>query len=445
MNLLARWRAGLRDTAFSPAHWMAVLGLAVLLVGVQAVWAKQAEQAARQPAEARWVAGWAVAVLDFREMAANPLMAAMGGAPDTRAFRAQTLRQVLQPSLDGERVRVRFSNRFGKTPLRIAAASVALGTGTDAVSPASLRTLRFGGRASTTIAPGAEAWSDGVALKVEAGQSVAVSLYLDRTTPFATMYLMGAGGGWLAEGNAVMAPKLPKAAPLPMNHIVTGLDVLTTQPVRTVVAFGDSITAGGGESGTGAYPDMLATRLRDSPQAAHEVSVINAGIGGNRLLVDSIGPNGLSRFARDVLGQSGVTHAIVLLGTNDIGRAAFGALPGVEVAPHEVPTAERITDGLGQLVKQARAKGVKVLLGTVPPFGNTPYATEANEAMRESVNRWVRSRQDVEGVIDFDAVLRDPAAPRQLNPTFDSGDHLHPNRAGHAAMAAAIDLRELQE
>jgi len=423
---------------------MAVLGLAVLLVGVQAVWAKQAEQAARQPAEARWVAGWAVAVLDFREMAANPLMAAMGGAPNTRAFRAQTLRQVLQPSLDGERVRIRFSNRFGKTPLRIAAASVALGTGTDAVSPASLRTLRFGGRASTTIAPGAEAWSDGVALKVEAGQSVAVSLYLDRTTPFATMYLMGAGGGWLAEGNAVMAPKLPKAAPLPMNHIVTGLDVLTTQPVRTVVAFGDSITAGGGESGTGAYPDMLATRLRDSPQA-HEVSVINAGIGGNRLLVDSIGPNGLSRFARDVLGQSGVTHAIVLLGTNDIGRAAFGGLPGVEVAPHEVPTAERITDGLGQLVKQARAKGVKVLLGTVPPFGNSPYGTEANEAMREAVNRWVRSRQDVDGVIDFDAVLRDPAAPRQLNPTFDSGDHLHPNRAGHAAMAAAIDLRELQE
>ncbi|MCY1526867.1 GDSL-like Lipase/Acylhydrolase family protein [compost metagenome] len=445
MNLFARWRAVLRDAAFSPAHWMVVLGLAVLLVGVQAVWARQAEQAARQPAEARWAAGWAVAVLDFREMATNPLMAAMGGAPDTRAFRAQTLRQVLQPSLDGERVRIRFSNRFGKTPLRIAAASVALSTGTDAVSPASLRTLRFGGRTTATIAPGAEAWSDGVALKVEAGQSVAVSLYLDRTTPFATMYLMGAGGGWLAEGNAVMAPKLPKAAPLPMNHIVTGLDVLTTQPVRTVVAFGDSITAGGGESGTGAYPDMLATRLRDSPQAAHEVSVINAGIGGNRLLVDSIGPNGLSRFARDVLGQSGVTHAIVLLGTNDIGRAAFGALPGVEVAPHEVPTAERITDGLGQLVKQARAKGVKVLLGTVPPFGNTIYGTDANEAMREAVNRWVRSRQDVGGVIDFDAVLRDPAAPRQLNPTFDSGDHLHPNRAGHAAMAAAIDLRELQE
>jgi len=444
MKLPARWRVRLRDAAFSPAHWMAVLGLAVLLVGVQAVWAEKVEQAARQPAEARWVASWAVAVLDFAELDANPATAAIGG-PGDHVFRGQTLRQMMRPTLDGERIRVRVSNRFGKTPLRIAAATVALGTGGDAISPASLRTLRFGGRATVTVAPGAEAWSDGVALNVAAGQAVAVSLFLDRATPFATMYLLSSDTGWLAPGNAVSAPRLSKATALPMSHIVTGLDVLTTRPVRTVVAFGDSITAGGGESGDGSYPDMLATRLRDSPQAAHAVSVINAGIGGNRLLVNGIGPDGLSRFARDALGQSGVTHVIVLLGTNDIGRAIFAGIPGLKVPPHDVPTAERVTEGLGQLVKQARAKGVKVLLGTVPPFGNTIYGTDANEAMREAVNRWVRSRQDVDGVIDFDAVLRDPAAPRQLNPTFDSGDHLHPNRAGHAAMAAAIDLRELQE
>lgn len=441
MNLLARWRARLRDASNSPAHWMAVIGLAVLLAGVQAVWA---DKPVRQPVEERWVASWAVAPLDFRELAANPRTASMGG-PGAHVFQGQTLRQLLQPTLDGKRVRVRVSNRFGKEPLRIAAATVALGTGATAVSPASLRTLRFGGRATVTVAPGAEVWSDGVALAVEAGQSVAVSLFFDRATPFATAYLLSADTGWVAAGNAVTAPRLPKATPLPMNHIVTGLDVLTAQPMRTVVAFGDSITAGGGESGNGSYPEMLATRLRDSPQAAQAVSVINMGIGGNRLLVDGIGPNGLSRFARDALGQSSVTHVIVLLGTNDIGRSVFAMLPAAGVAPHDVPTAERITDGFGQLVKQARAKGVKVLLGTVPPFGNTPYATDANEAMREAVNRWVRSRQDVDGVVDFDAVLRDPAAPRQLNPTFDSGDHLHPNRAGHAAMAAAIDLRELQE
>jgi lysophospholipase L1-like esterase len=175
------------------------------------------------------------------------------------------------------------------------------------------------------------------------------------------------------------------------------------------------------------------------------VSVLNAGIGGNRLLVDGLGPHGLARFARDALGQSGVTHTVVLLGTNDIGRSVFLGAPGNPDTVHDLPTAERITEGLQQLVKQARAKGIKVLLGTVPPFRNTPYWNEDNEAMRNAVNRWIRSRQDVDGVIDFDAALRNPADPQTLNPQFDNGDHLHPNKAGHAAMAAAIDLKELQE
>jgi len=190
---------------------------------------------------------------------------------------------------------------------------------------------------------------------------------------------------------------------------------------------------------------MLATRLRDTQGAGNDIAVLNAGIGGNRLLADGMGPSGLSRFERDALRQSSVTHAIVLLGTNDIGRTLFANVPGAEIKARDMPTAERITDGLEQLVKQARAKGVKVLLGTVPPFRNTPYWNEANDAMREAVNRWIRGRQDIDGVVDFDAALRDPADPQALNPLFDSGDHLHPNKAGHAAMAAAIDLHELQE
>ena len=440
MKLVSLGLSRLRDVAL--AHWAAALCLAVLAVGVQAV--TPGNHHPRQPAEAHWVGSWAVAPLDFRELASNPAVAHQP-APGGDQFRGQTLRQQLAPTLGGERIRIRFSNRFGKAPLRIAAASVARSTGADAISPATLRVLRFGGRSSLTVAPGAEAWSDGVDLKIEAGQAVAVSAFLDRATPFATVHLLSADTSWAAPGNAVAAPKLQGATPLKWNHIVTGLDVLTTQSVRTVVAFGDSITAGGGEAGDGAYPDMLATRLRDNPQVGRGVAVLNAGIGGNRLLVDGIGPNGLSRFARDALGQSGVTHTIVLLGTNDIGRGVFIGAPGNTDTVRDMPTAERITDGLQQLVKQARAKGIKVLIGTVPPFKNTPYWTEDNEAMRNAVNRWIRSRQDVDGVIDFDAALRNPADPQTLNPPFDNGDHLHPSRAGHAAMAAAVDLKELQE
>jgi lysophospholipase L1-like esterase len=440
MKLVSIWAARLRDVTM--AHWVTACCLALLALGVHAV--TRDGDLPRQPAEAHWVASWAVAPLDFREMAAGP-----GGptfsSPAGNDLRGQTLRQQIELSLDGERIRIRFSNRFGKTPLRIAAATAARGTGGDAFSPATLRVLHFGGRTSLTIAPGADAWSDGVELPVQAGQTVVVSAFFDRATPFSTVSMPEPGTAWVAAGNAVGAPKLKNPTPLVLNQIVTGLDVLTTKPVRTVVAFGDSITAGTSEGSFGAYPDMLATRLRDTRPAGQDVAVLNAGIGGNRLLSDGVGPSGLSRFELDALRQSGVTHAIVLLGTNDIGRTVFARVPGAELASRDWPTAERITEGLQQLVKQARAKGVKLLLGTVPPFKNTPYWNGANEALREAVNRWIRSRQDIDGVIDFDAALRDPADPQALNPLFDSGDHLHPNKAGHAAMAAAIDLRELEE
>ena len=442
MNLVSRWTARLRDAAMvsSVVPWLAACCLALVALAVHAV----TPERPRQPAEAHWVASWAVAPVDFRELAATP-----GGAsyssPAGNDLRGQTLRQQLETTLDGERVRIRFSNRFGKTPLRIAAASAARGTGADAFSPATLRQLRFGGRAQLTIAPGADAWSDGIDLPVRAGQTVVVSAFFDGVTPFSTVSMLEPGTTWVEPGNAVKAAKLKSPTPLVLNQFVTGLDVLTTRSVRTVVAFGDSITAGGAEAIVGAYPDMLATRLRDAQHDGQDVAVLNAGIGGNRLLADGVGPSGLSRFERDALRQSSVTHVIVLLGTNDIGRSVFARVPGAEIAPRDMPTQERITDGLQQLVKQARAKGVKVLLGTVPPLKNTPYWSDANEAMREAVNRWVRGRQDVDGVIDFDAALRDPADPQALNPLLDSGDHLHPNKAGHAAMAAAIDLRELQE
>lgn len=177
---------------------MAAVGCLLFVVAV-AVQAVQPDARPKQPAEAHWVAGWAAAPVDFRELSANPLLTAAAPRPGGDAFRGQTLRQQVESALRGERVRIRFSNRFGKTPLRIAEASVGQGTGGGAVSPATLRKLRFGGRASTVIAPGAEAWSDGADLKVDAGQAVAVSAFFDRAVPFATVHLQSpAPSGWRA-------------------------------------------------------------------------------------------------------------------------------------------------------------------------------------------------------------------------------------------------------
>lgn len=396
-----------------------------------------------EPAAPRWVASWAAAPTQYLPPAERP-----GAAPAPPAvFRAQTLRQRVFPTVDGEQVRVRFSNLFGRAPLHLAEASVARSTGGDAISPGSLQPLRFGGQRSITIAPGAEAWSDAAPVAVRAGQAVAVSFYLDQATPFGTAHHLPTGATWVAAGNAVARATLKGAQQADWNHIVTGLDVAGTAPTRVVVAFGDSITEGVNAfvPVQTRYPERLAQRLREPAAGTAAVAVLNAGIAGNRLLSDWIGPNGLGRFERDVLGQSGVTHTLILIGINDIGFGVQGGPVGSPVPVGAPVSAEMLTAGLQRLVEMARSRGVKVLLGTLLPIKGSGYWSPENEALRQAVNRWIRGRQNVDAVVDFDAALRDPRDPQMLNPLYDSGDHLHPGDAGYAAMASAIELRELQE
>ncbi|MET0543359.1 MAG: SGNH/GDSL hydrolase family protein [Variovorax sp.] len=389
----------------------------------------------------RWTASWAAAPQLYL-----PPPATAGKASPT-AFRDQTVRQRVFPTVGGDRIRVRFSNLFGSAPLHIAEAGVARSTGGDAISTGTLQPLHFAGARGVTIAPGAEVWSDAAPLRVRAGQAVAVSFHLDVQTAFATAHHLPLGATWVAPGNAVRSAKLPGASASEWNHVVTGLDVVRTGPTRVVVAFGDSITEGVNGFGPlqGRYPDRLAERLRDPVGGAATVAVLNAGIAGNRLLSDWVGPSGASRFARDVLGQSGVTHVIVLIGINDIGLDTLGGPAGGPVPVGSPVTADQLTAGLQRLVDMARERGVKVLLGTLLPMKGSGYWTAANEARRQAVNRWIRGRQQVDAVVDFDAALRDANDPLALDSRYDSGDHLHPADAGYAAMATAVDLGELRE
>jgi len=393
------------------------------------------------PAHADWAGAWAAAAQDLAQTAdAN--------GPNANLRAGQTLRQRVHPLLAGDRVRVRFSNVFGQEPLHIASASIARSTGGDGISPATLKALHFNGRNDLLIAPGQQAWSDEVAITADPRQPLAVSFALDRDTPARTVHRQPLRATWIDNGAAVAAPKLPAPQPAAWNHIVTGVDVQRVpKATRVVVAFGDSITEGTGATDDVSprpYPERLAARLREGTGASTAVSVLNLGIGGNRLLADRTGPNGLSRFERDVLSQSGVTHAIILIGINDIGVGVLARhLPPALTGG--TATAEQLIAALQQLATQARARGVKVLLGTLLPMKGSGYWNDESEARRQAVNRWIRGRQGVDGVVDFDAALRDANDPLALNPTYDSGDHLHPNDAGNAAMAAAVDLRELRE
>jgi lysophospholipase L1-like esterase len=358
-------------------------------------------------------------------------------------FNRQTVRQVARLSIGGSRLRVVISNEGGVAPLYIGAARVARHAEGSAVVEGSDRPLRFGGQADVTIPPGARLVSDPVDIALPALGKVAVSLYLPRPSQPAGFHFDARQIAYVADGDLTNAERLPTAATQWSTRVyVSGLIVETPQPPTTVVTLGDSLTDGNGST-PGAntrWPDALAERL-----VGRNVAVLNAGISGGRLLKDGMGRAGLERAGRDVFAQPGVRAMIVLLGTNDIGW------PGGPFAPNEPAVrAEAVIQGLRQLAEMAHAHNVRIMAGTIAPteraLEGTPleghYSPEKDK-VRQAVNRWIREGGAFDAVVDFDAVLRDPARPSRLKAAMDSGDHLHPGDAGYRAMAAAVDLDAL--
>ncbi|MFS2102744.1 SGNH/GDSL hydrolase family protein [Variovorax sp. Varisp85] len=358
-------------------------------------------------------------------------------------FNRQTLRQVARLSIGGSRLRVAISNEGGTTPLHIGAARLARHAEGSAVVEGSDRPLRFGGQTEVTIPPGARLVSDPVDIALPALAEVAVSLYLPQPSQPAGFHFDARQTAYVADGDLSAAQHLPARATAWSTRVyVSGLMVETQQPPITVVTLGDSLTDGNGST-PGAntrWPDALAERL-----AGRNVAVLNAGISGGRLLKDGMGRAGLERAGRDVFSQPGVRAMVVLLGTNDIGW------PGGPFAPDEpAVSAQAVIQGLRQLVEMAHAHNVRITAGTIAPteraLEGTPlegHYSPDKDKVRQAVNRWIRESKVFDAVVDFDALLRDPARPSRLKAAMDSGDHLHPGDAGYKAMAAAIDLDAL--
>ena len=355
----------------------------------------------------------------------------------------QTVRQVARLSVGGPRVRIVLSNAYGKAPLRIGAASVALAASASAIDAGSLRTLTFAGQPSATMAPGAPLVSDPVDLSVPDLARLTVSVHLPQASPVATFHWDGRETAWIAPQDQTRAARIDEAQTgvqtTTARLLLSAIEVEAAPGAQAVAILGDSITDGASASlGMDArWPDFLARRL--APQG---VAVLNAGISGARLLSDGMGDNALARFARDVLAQPGVRTVIVLLGINDI------SWPGTAFAPRaQRPTLEDLTAGYAQLVAQARSRGVRVVGATLTPFAGalpgTPlsdYYQPEKDALRQQLNAWIRASGLFDAVLDFDALARDPAHPLRLLPAYDSGDHLHPGDAGNRALAEGIDL-----
>lgn len=373
----------------------------------------------------QWVGTWA----------ASPMLA-LGGYT-VRPLAATTLREIVHISNGGAQIRVRFTNEFGSDPLTISDAHAALSAGGAAIKDGTDRPITFGGASSVRIAPGAAIFSDPVELAVPALSDVAITFYLPNQIMRAESYHAFADQeNFLANGDQASASSLPQPETITSWYFVDGVDVPAGMGSRAIVTLGDSITDGAHSTLNAnlRWPNVLANRLKQE-HGMENVSVLDEGIGGNRVLNEGSGPSALTRLDRDVLAQDGVKYVIVLESINDIGRLAHLSAPEDDISAQQLETA------LKEIANAAHEHGMKALGATLTPYGGANYYSEKGEQVREAVNNWIRTSGTFDGVIDFDQITRDPQKPLAFNPAYDCGDHLHPNDAGYKAMGEGIDLK----
>jgi lysophospholipase L1-like esterase len=362
-----------------------------------------------------------------------------GPPPDanTQLYTNVTLRLIAHTSVGGSRVRIRVSNEMGAEPLRIGAAHIALRQGGAQIAAGTDRALTFSGSPAVTIAPGAPALSDPVDLAFPALSDLVVSLYLPVATRATTVHPNARQTTYVSTpGNFTDAATFPSQGTTSLWPFLTGVEV--TGSGGTIIALGDSITDGSLSTTdtNNRWTDWLARRLRDSGTTPHGLlGVVSRSISGNQLLASAgagslAGRNGLERFERDVLATPGARYLIVLLGINDLGYS-----------PASAPvTAAALIGGYRQLIARAHARGIAVIGATLLPFQGAGYYSMPRDTERQAVNNWIRTGGEVDGVIDFDRAMRDPANTLRLLPAYDSGDHLHPSNFGYQAMGNAVPL-----
>ncbi len=380
-----------------------------------------------------WLAAWGGAQLEQAPVA--------NATPQWRQpMRDVSLRQIVRVDAAGPALRVRISNLFGAEPLSLSAVTVALADGV-AVNAASLRALSFGGLRGVDVPAHAEIWSDALDFAVTRQADIAVQMHVQAGPAMATVHPGSRIRSWAVDGNRVGLADWPEAVAQEGWWHLAAVDVRAAKPLPVLVTTGDSITDGYGVP-SGSYQrwtDVLSRRLMAEQR---DVAVVNTGIGGGRLLRDGLGPNLVSRFDRDALARTGVTHAFVMIGVNDLGVSHRGKPTTPE---SRAALLAQLKAGFTDLAQRARARGVCLMGSTVMPYSGSGYYSPQpeNEADRQALNAWLREPGRFDALVDFDALMRDPARPAFLRADVDN-DGLHPSLAGYRVMAEAFPLDVLE-
>lgn len=349
------------------------------------------------------------------------------------SFTNLTIRHVVYASTGGTAPRVRVSNLRGTTSLTVGHVDLAEQSIGGVAKTGSHHRLTFGGSGTVTIPAGQERLSDAADMTVVSGQNLLISIYLPGSTGPSTVHPAALMNTYVSVAGNHAADDSSADFPTPRRwswFFLSGLDVVSSTATGTVVAFGDSITDGYSSSQltNRRYPDYLARRLAAQPGGS-KLGVVNAGMAGNMLLRDRAptvgGRSALNRFDHDAFDHPNVRAVILLEGINDLMADV---------------TAAQLQEGYRRLVDKGHARGVKVYGGTILPFGGASLYTASREAVRQNVNAWIRTSDAFDGVVDFDAALRDPAAGSKLLPAYAHTDNLHLTDAGMSAMADSVDL-----
>ena len=328
---------------------------------------------------------------------------------------------------------MRFSNVYGTNSVMMNSIHVALAAGSAGrgdINTGTDKVLTFQGAPSVNLSPGDAVFSDPVNFNLPCLTNLAISIYFGNVS--ATTITGHPGSrttSFILPGNAITAASLPSANPTAHWYLITGVEVFTDISGNTVVTLGDSITDGRGSTANAnnRWPDDLANRLLAYAPTSG-VGVDNMGVGGNGIF-GGLGVAAQKRFDRDILNQDGVRYFICFEGVNDIGNGT---------------TAASLIPVYQQFASKAHARGLLAYGATITPFGGNSYYTVAHEAERQKVNAWFRTNSVFDGVIDFDAAVRDPVTRTNFQAVFYPGanasDWLHLNPLGYQTMANAIDL-----